>query len=300
MSQVYFDDSQLSVVNEWMDKVNDGKKLVAASSISTPFAAASKRGGLGHKIVQSQHMAKSKLLQRMGDKEKDGQSKKKKKKGKKDVDGDDSENGNNDNDDDDEEEEIKHGIIDKLSGSKASAVKQTKATPKPESSTSSSKADTLAEKKRKYQAELEQKKIQEERGEAPRVKPKHLQEVDKRIQDGTEVNASGPTKKVKRPFKHLVGLSNNGADENGNVPRKRPKTRSKQKNIRKDNRPDDQKPSYLLGSPNREGFAGRPLTKETKKILGLPVDDDDTTKKEKKQKKSHKHEKPMRGDEKQE
>lgn len=53
--------------------------------------------------------------------------------------------------------------------------------------------------------------------------------------------------------------------------RPRKKTRSKQKNIRKDKRPMDQRPSHLrLGDP---GYAGRGLSEETRKVLGLPQDD---------------------------
>lgn len=48
---------------------------------------------------------------------------------------------------------------------------------------------------------------------------------------------------------------------------KRKKTRSKQKNIRRDNRPDHARPQHLqLGSKD---YAGRPLTENTKVILGI-------------------------------
>ena len=51
-------------------------------------------------------------------------------------------------------------------------------------------------------------------------------------------------------------------------PPKRVKTRSKQKNIRRDKRAEEFKPSHLhIGSKE---YTGRPLTKETKAILGLP------------------------------
>ena len=49
--------------------------------------------------------------------------------------------------------------------------------------------------------------------------------------------------------------------------RKKTKTRSKQKNIRKDNRPDIHKPAYLL--PGNREYKGRPLTDQTKLILGI-------------------------------
>jgi hypothetical protein len=52
--------------------------------------------------------------------------------------------------------------------------------------------------------------------------------------------------------------------------RKRTKTRSKQKNIRRDNRPDDKKPAHLQAAKEgSEEYMGRPLTDETKKILGV-------------------------------
>lgn len=48
---------------------------------------------------------------------------------------------------------------------------------------------------------------------------------------------------------------------------KRVKTRSKQKNIRRDNRSAESKPSHLqIGSKE---YSGRPLTQETKKLLGI-------------------------------
>eukprot|EP00598_Pedospumella_elongata_P006064 CAMPEP_0184973408 /NCGR_PEP_ID=MMETSP1098-20130426/5203_1 /TAXON_ID=89044 /ORGANISM="Spumella elongata, Strain CCAP 955/1" /LENGTH=225 /DNA_ID=CAMNT_0027495861 /DNA_START=28 /DNA_END=705 /DNA_ORIENTATION=- len=49
--------------------------------------------------------------------------------------------------------------------------------------------------------------------------------------------------------------------------RKRTKTRSKQKNIRRDNRPAESKPAYLHVG-NKE-FKGRQLTEQTKSVLGL-------------------------------
>jgi hypothetical protein len=56
---------------------------------------------------------------------------------------------------------------------------------------------------------------------------------------------------------------------------KRIKTRSKQKNIRRDKRGTEFKPSHLqIGSKD---YQGRPLTKETKAILGLPMKKKPTT-----------------------
>lgn len=70
----------------------------------------------------------------------------------------------------------------------------------------------------------------------------------------------------------------NGTDEgrrNGTVAderRHRKKTRSKQKNIRKDKRPMEQRPAHLrAGDPE---YCGRGLTEETRTFLGLPEQTD--------------------------
>jgi len=49
---------------------------------------------------------------------------------------------------------------------------------------------------------------------------------------------------------------------------KKKKTRSRQKNIRKDNRTDDQKPEHLRIISS--GYSGHPITPETRIRLGLP------------------------------
>ncbi|CAM9674124.1 unnamed protein product, partial [Hapterophycus canaliculatus] len=72
--------------------------------------------------------------------------------------------------------------------------------------------------------------------------------------------------------------TDNGIDEgerNGTMAderRQRKKTRSKQKNIRKDKRPMEQRPAHVrVGDPE---FSGRGLTDETRKFLGLPEQKD--------------------------
>eukprot|EP00903_Cladosiphon_okamuranus_P018079 g16638.t1 len=67
--------------------------------------------------------------------------------------------------------------------------------------------------------------------------------------------------------------ASDAAEDGWKVDERRPrkKTRSKQKNIRKDKRPLEKRPSYLrAGDPE---FSGRGLTDETRKFLGLPADD---------------------------
>ena len=61
-----------------------------------------------------------------------------------------------------------------------------------------------------------------------------------------------------------ISGTGNVRDKNKN---KRLKTRSKQKNIRKDHRSDDKKPIYL--QINSENYTGRLLSDETKKRLGV-------------------------------
>lgn len=53
--------------------------------------------------------------------------------------------------------------------------------------------------------------------------------------------------------------------------RRRKKTRSKQKNIRKDNRSHEDKPEYLR--LDSEIYRGRELTEETKRHLGLQTEE---------------------------
>lgn len=105
-----------------------------------------------------------------------------------------------------------------------------------------------------------------------------------RTEEGEELG----TKKQRRGFgktrsaTSTSGISSQPQDSGsfgtqGGTSRDRPrkKTRSKQKNIRKDKRAMDQRPSHLrLGDPE---YAGRGLTEETRKVLGLPKDDSITS-----------------------
>ena len=50
---------------------------------------------------------------------------------------------------------------------------------------------------------------------------------------------------------------------------KRRKIRSRQKNIRKDNRSDGEKPQHLVFG--KRTYDGRPMTRETREKLGLPT-----------------------------
>lgn len=70
------------------------------------------------------------------------------------------------------------------------------------------------------------------------------------------------------------GSREDGSQEKGEkefTGRKRKKTRSKQKNIRKDNRSHEDKPEYLR--LDSEIYRGRELTEETKRHLGLNTEE---------------------------
>lgn len=86
-------------------------------------------------------------------------------------------------------------------------------------------------------------------------------------------NTSGNNKYQNQNKNQAAGSGNNG-DGNGDgdgekpfIKRKRPKTRSKQKNIRRDKRDSEFMPEHLkVGS---DKYTGRPLTEETKKYMGI-------------------------------
>lgn len=76
----------------------------------------------------------------------------------------------------------------------------------------------------------------------------------------------------------VVGSGHGGGiSVGGDASRKplRKKVRSRQKNIRKDNRAMHERPAHLR--PGDPGFTGRELTKETRERLGLPQEDTDSS-----------------------
>ena len=110
-----------------------------------------------------------------------------------------------------------------------------------------------------------------------RGKRERLMEIVETNQTPNDALKDSPSKTVK------VTKSNDSNDQthsdcgggdienkNGNdndTKRKRKKVRSRQKNIRKDTRAANDKPSYLI--LGRSDYAGRPLTKETRQKLGI-------------------------------
>lgn len=117
----------------------------------------------------------------------------------------------------------------------------------------------------------------------PVVSSKSVQKSNKNNESDVKTTQSNNMKTVSNipePVKPVPVLSEPKGVETGHSnladsqtdkskKRKRIKTRSKQKNIRRDNRPDDQKPSHLKFGSNE--YKGRPITSQTREKLGLPT-----------------------------
>lgn len=102
--------------------------------------------------------------------------------------------------------------------------------------------------------------------EAPKKKKKKGKK--ERMKERGEEIPSQDTEENNSTQKEVVDIHDPNDDTEGNKKkRKRRKVRSRQKNIRKDNR--EHKPEHLIvGSKD---YQGRPLTAETRKRLNLPV-----------------------------
>lgn len=121
---------------------------------------------------------------------------------------------------------------------------------------------------------------------APQTSAAIVEEQQSSVVVEAETADQGEPKKQRRgwgkarPKPAAASVPARGADQSSDavegerkVDERRPrkKTRSRQKNIRKDKRPMEKRPSYLrAGDPE---FSGRGLTDETRKFLGLPADD---------------------------
>jgi flagellar biosynthesis GTPase FlhF len=107
--------------------------------------------------------------------------------------------------------------------------------------------------------------------DAPKSKKKKKGKKERNAPPADDQDTSNDASKAKDTIE-------NAAEAKEDVERKKPKrrkSRSKQKNIRKDHRSDTDRPSYLnVGS---SGYAGRPLTKATKEKLGLGTKEKDDT-----------------------
>jgi hypothetical protein len=135
------------------------------------------------------------------------------------------------------------------------------------------RTSAVKERKRKVPKTFHDATEDEGVGEAPKGKKKKIGKKE-RAQDNNAAALNKSDDKDKPPVNDdqtdedgkLAG-SNIDATEAVTKKHKRKKSRSRQKNIRKDNRTLGDKPSHLVLGTSE--YAGRPLTKATKEKLGL-------------------------------
>lgn len=233
--KIYFDEQALSIVDSWLSgKDNDSKSSKRAATSST--VAPANKVGLGFKGKVSVEKTKDALQLRLE------KSQKKKKNSEpedepiatKVVLSSKSDRKNNDDDDDDDNDDDDdgvqlHGIVEDM------PISRTQKSIKPV---------VPVKKQPKRKAELINGNLICEKKE---ISPPVVTEPT----DSTS-KASASSSSV------IPGAENE-------YKRKRTKTRSKQKNIRRDNRPDSQKPSYITDIQS-EDYRGRYLT-EVKALL---------------------------------
>lgn len=173
---------------------------------------------------------------------------------------------NRENDDVDEGEAYEgtglddHGIDggdDEVDGGRTSIVKKKtvtskKADPGPTGNNKKTKKK-LGKKERQRQKEMEDTAAMDVFEPAPEGKDRSgSNDVKTKGASGNETMVADPK---------------NG--ESGTNPKKkRKKVRSRQKNIRKDNRSSEEKPAHLI--PGSRNYQGRPMTQETRDKLNLP------------------------------
>jgi hypothetical protein len=116
-------------------------------------------------------------------------------------------------------------------------------------------------------------------GITPSKKPAVSKSNTDLIEEGEETKKLGKKERKRRKLEEEAAKTSNDAKEettaethddkdNSGSKRKRRKIRSRQKNIRKDNRATEEKPKHLL--PGKFNYQGRPLTEETRRKLNLP------------------------------
>lgn len=116
-------------------------------------------------------------------------------------------------------------------------------------------SDTVTTKSKKKKKKGKKERAQEQQ-------PQAVQDAE----DATATTTTTPNDTEQNTTTTAVEPSNTGSNKN-NTKRKRKKVRSKQKNIAKDNRTANEKPSHLV--LGRADYSGRPMTQTTKDKLGI-------------------------------
>ena len=233
--KIYFDEQALSIVDSWLSGNDNESKSAKRVATSSTIAPASKVG-LGFKGKVAAEKTKDALQIRLE------KSQKKKKNSEpedepiatKVATGSTKNNSDDDNDDDDNDEEMQlHGVVEDM------PISRTQKSVKP--------VAIVKKQQPKRKAELINGNLVCE------MKETSLPIVLASIESTQKPSAS----------------SSSGTPGAENVyKRKRTKTRSKQKNIRRDNRSDSQKPSYITDTQS-EDYRGRYLTEVRSLLLFL-------------------------------
>ena len=276
MAELVFDESQLDVVGDWFQdssssKKHKGSRYFASESSSGSQSANANPGvskaGLGFDTIKS--VKRDDNLSKRGKANTSvpalvketkantkGEKKGRKTHSKHDHNDIDKESGNDndsDNDADDDDDEL-HGIVEDLSASRTSMPK-TKGDKRKQSSKAAPKQD---QKKKQKRDKIESTTGNTSKKESSSVIIPEVGDEEKMPSNGSTDKVEGEKTDTQKEKERKKGYWANFRAEpfqvvDGQVvPRKKKKTRSKQKNIRKDNRPLNQRPSY------------RPLTEATK------------------------------------
>ena len=244
--KIFFDEQALSVVDSWLGgssvKVN---KSSAASSNSA--AAPLSKVGLGFRGKVTEEKPKDALqirLDKSQKKKKDDKADDESNKRKVDMD-------DNDNDDNDDDDDLQlHGIVEDMPISRTQQF-----------SKSSKNIPSQPKKKVKAATEISNHKGGNDSIEVPSSASGSVSNfaADSSSSKTTSIeinNNNNNNNNKAAPTGTTSATTANGGDD---YKRKRTKTRSKQKNIRRDNRPDSQKPSYITNT-EAEDYRGRELT----------------------------------------
>jgi hypothetical protein len=222
--KIFFDEQALSVVDSWLGGSNDKKDKSSSKTFSSSTGAPVSKSGLGFKGKVPEAKVKDALQVRLEkSKKRKNEANSELKKSKPESD----DNNNDDADDDDSSGHQMHGIVEDM------PVSRTQRNSKPI-------VVAKSQPKKKVAAELIN-------GNLVYQKEENTAQVEK---------SSVPNPSAPGNAKAVGSEAPSGGEE---YKRKRTKTRSKQKNIRRDNRPDSQKPSYITDT-QAEDYRGRDLT----------------------------------------
>ena len=275
--KIFFDEKVLSIVDSWLGESDVKNKTTTTSGSST--AAPLSKVGLGFRGNKKEEKVKDALQVRL-DKNKNKNLSKTK------IDNDDESNkrklDNRDEDDSDDDDDMQlHGIVEDMPRSRTQQHSKVKTITK----TQPKKKMTLEKVEKPEKTEKTEKTEQKEEEAQKQADSDSIKNVFNNVSNTSSSKFAGHpktpgTKKTTpnwtpsttpktghwapRPLAASVagdggGGGNGGLGSGEEVRVKRNKTRSKQKNIRKDNRPDSQKPSYIIDS-QAENYRGRELT----------------------------------------